>query len=196
MDGMARFQPANRADWRKWLRANHAKSTGVWMVFLKGKERQITYEEAVEEALCYGWIDSLMRSVDDRSYIQLFTPRKPKSNWSALNKKRVESLIKRKLMAAPGRAKIEAAKKNGTWTALDHVEALTIPPDLQRALAANRKAKTFFEGCPPSSRKGMLRYVTGVKSPVLRASRVEQVISQCAKRIDMTRLAMSTKKKP
>ena len=182
-DQVPRYQPEHRAAWRKWLRANHAKSKGVWLVFLKGGERQITYNDAVEEGLCFGWIDSLMRSVDERSYIQLFTPRKPKSKWSGLNKRRAEDLIKRKLMAAPGLAKIEAAKKDGSWSAHDAVEAMQVPPDLARALARNKKAKAFFETCAPSSRKGMLYYVAGVKSLELRARRIAHVVAQCAKRL-------------
>jgi len=180
-DHVPRVQPANRAAWRRWLRANHAKSTGIWMVFLKGAERQLTYEDAVEEALCFGWIDSLMRPIDARSYRQLFTPRKPKSNWSALNKRRVASLIERKLMAAPGLAKIDAAKRNGSWTKLDAVEAMIVPPDLARALAANRKAKAFFDALSPSSRKGILYWVTGVKTPELRAKRVAHAVAQAAR---------------
>ena len=180
-DQVPRYQPEGRAAWRKWLRANHAKSSGVWLVFLKGPARQMTYEAAVEEALCFGWIDSLVRSIDEGSYMQLFTPRKPKSNWSALNKRRVASLIARKLMTPAGLAKIEAAKKNGSWTKLDAVEAMTVPADLARALAANTRAMAFFDAVAPSSRKGMLYWVNGVKSPELRAKRVAHVVSQCAK---------------
>lgn len=176
-----RFQPADRAAWRRWLRANHAKVTGVWLVFLKGPERQLPYADAVEEALCFGWIDSLLRPIDARSYMQLFTPRKPKSNWSALNKRRVADLMARKLMAARGLAAIDAAKKNGSWTRLDAVAAMTIPPDFARALAANRKAKAFFDALAPSSRKGILYWINGVKSPELRASRVAHAVTQSAK---------------
>lgn len=176
-----RFQPANRAAWRKWLRAQHAKSTGVWLVFLKGPDRQLTYADSVEEALCFGWIDSLMRPIDGRSYMQLFTPRKPKSNWSALNKRRVKDLLARKLMAPAGLAKIAEAKKNGSWTKLDAVEAMIIPPDFAQALAANRKAKAFFDSLAPSSRKGILYWINGVKSPELRASRIAHAVTQNAK---------------
>ena len=180
-DQVPLFQPQDRADWRKWLRANHAKSTGIWLVYLKGSERQLSYNDAVEEALCFGWIDSLMKTIDTRSCRQLFTPRKPRSAWSALNKKRVASLIERKLMAAPGLARIDEAKKNGMWVARDQVEAMTVPADLQRALAANRKAQAFFDSCAPSSRKAMLYFVTGVKNPELRAKRVADVVAKCEK---------------
>lgn len=153
----------------------------MWVVFLKGDARQLTYADAVEEALCYGWIDSLMRPIDGQSYMQLFTPRKAKSNWSALNKQRVAALIEQKRMAAPGLAKIEDAKKNGSWTKLDAVEAMVIPPDFKRALAANRKAKAFFDGLSPSSRKGILYWINSVKSAEKRAERIAHVIAQNAK---------------
>lgn len=175
------FEPKSRADWRRWLRTNHAKAPGVWLVFLKGADRQLTYADSVEEALCYGWIDSTMRPIDDRRYRQMFTPRKKKSTWSALNKRRIEALIAAGRMAAPGLAKIEAAKADGSWTALDAVESLVVPPDLARALASNRKAKAFFEASAPSSRKGALHWINNVKSAELRAKRIAHVVSQAAK---------------
>lgn len=176
-----RYQPENRAAWRAWLRANHDTSSGVWLVYLKGAERQLTYDAAVEEALCYGWIDSTLRPIDARSYMQLFTPRKARSNWSALNKRRVKDLLAKKLIVAPGLAKIAAAKKDGSWTAIDAVEAGTVPPDLARAFAKNKKAKAFFDASAPSSRKGSLHFINNVKSPELRAQRIAHVVSQAAK---------------
>ena len=175
------FEPADRAGWRKWLRANHATSRGVWLVFLKGADRQLTYAESVEEALCFGWIDSTMRPIDERRYRQMFTPRKPKSSWSALNKRRIEALVASGRMAAPGQAKIDAAKKDGSWTQIDAVEAMVIPPDLARAFARNKKAQAFFDRSAPSSRKGALHWINNVKSPELRAERIAHVVSQAAK---------------
>ena len=153
----------------------------MWLVFLKGAERQLPYADAVEEALCFGWIDSLMRPIDGRSYMQLFTPRKAKSNWSALNKTRVASLIDRGLMARAGLAAVEHAKKVGTWTALDHVEALAMPPDFAKALNAKKKARAFFDSLAPSHRKGILYWINGVKSPEKRAERIAHAVSQAAK---------------
>lgn len=180
-DQVPRFHPTSRAAWRAWLRANHATSTGVWVVFHKGADRQLAYADSVEEALCFGWIDSLMRPIDGRSYRQLFTPRKPKSKWSALNKRRAADLIAKKQMRAAGLAAIESAKRNGSWTALDAVEALVVPPDFARALAAHAKAKAFFDGLSPSGRKGILYWISGVKSAERRAARIAQAISQAAK---------------
>lgn len=175
------FEPKSRADWRRWLRANHARASGVWLVFIKGADRKLTYADSVEEALCYGWIDSTMRPIDARRYRQMFTPRKKKSTWSALNKRRIEALMASGKMAAPGLAKIEAAKADGSWTSLDAVEALVMPPDFVRALAANKKAKAFFDGSAPSSRKGALHWINSVKNLELRAARIAHVVSQAAK---------------
>jgi uncharacterized protein YdeI (YjbR/CyaY-like superfamily) len=180
-DQVPRHQPANRAAWRRWLRANHRTSSGVWLVFLKGEARQLTYADAVEEALCFGWIDSLLRPMDERSYMQWFTPRRPKSKWSALNKTRVASLIDRGLMTPAGQAAIDAAKKNGSWTLLDAVEALTVPPDLKRALAARPRASRFFDGLAPSSRKAILHWINDAKKPEKRAERVAHTVSQALK---------------
>lgn len=178
---MTDFEPADRADWRRWLRVNGRRETGVWLVFRKGSARQLTYDASVEEALCFGWIDSLVRPIDAARYKQLFTPRKPKSNWSRLNKQRVARLIAAKLMTKTGLAAIEEAKKNGSWTRLDDVEAMVVPDDLRRALARNRKASAFFDGLSPSSRKGILYWVTGVKTPARRKERIAHVVAQAAR---------------
>lgn len=153
----------------------------MWLVFRKGDARQLTYADSVEEALCFGWIDSLMRPINERTYMQLFTPRKPKSNWSALNKQRVEMLLARKRMAAAGLKAVAVAKDNGSWTRLDAVEAMIIPPDFARALNANRKARAFFDAQSPSNRKGILYWINGVKSAEKRAERIAHAVAQAAK---------------
>lgn len=175
-----RYQPKGRADWRAWLRENHKKSSGVWLIFLKGAERQLTYAESVEEALCFGWIDSLMRPIDGRSYMQWFTPRKAKSSWSALNKKRVAALIEAKRMTKAGLAKIEEGKANGSWTRIDQVEALVVPPDLARALRADKKAGGFFEKLAPSNRKAILHWINDAKRAEKRAERIAHTVAQAA----------------
>ena len=134
-DRYPRYYPKTRKEWRRWLTRNHETSSGVWLINYKkesGRPR-VPYADAVEEALCFGWIDSVMNPLDDHSFMQLFTPRKPKSNWSKLNKQRIESLIEQGLMTPAGMAKIEAAQKDGSWTSLDKVEALDVPPDLAKA---------------------------------------------------------------
>ena len=138
MGELPRVRPKSRKAWRDWLVKNHAASTGVWLVYAKKHSRlpSLTYNDAVEEALCFGWIDSKVNPIDDDFYMQIFTPRKPKSGWSALNKTRVERLLAAGLMTPAGLAVIKAAKNSGTWDARKHVEDLIVPPDLEKAIKA------------------------------------------------------------
>src|SRR5438876_857466 len=127
------FQPQSRKAWREWLKKHHASSPGIWLVYAKKHTGipSLSYNDAVEEALCYGWIDSLIHPIDQELYKQIFTPRKPKSAWSAANKARVERLIAGGLMTAAGMALVALAKKSGRWSTLDQAAALTMPPELQ-----------------------------------------------------------------
>jgi uncharacterized protein YdeI (YjbR/CyaY-like superfamily) len=167
----------NRAAWRRWLAKHHAHSPGIWLVYDRKSSRadRLAYGDAVEEALCYGWIDSLTKSLDDTQYMQLFTPRKPKSTWSKANKVRVARLIEEGLMAPAGLAAIKAAKVNGSWTSLDSVEALSVPPDLAAALAANPVAARNFAAFPASSKKAYLHRVSQAVRPATRAARIAAV---------------------
>ena len=176
--GYQRVEPKNRAAWRKWLEKHHASSPGILLVYVKQPRRSIPYADAVEEALCFGWIDSTIYPIDATRYMQLFTPRKPKSGWSKLNKTRAAALIENGLMAAAGLAVIEAAKRGGWWTALDHVEAMTLPAELERAFAKNRTARTTFHTLAPFSRKTYLYYINNAKRPETRAKRVAQIIER------------------
>ena len=137
------LQPESRAAWRAWLAEHHGSSPGVWLIWhKKGTGRQrITLDEAVEEALCFGWIDSTLQPLGDGRSALRFTPRKPNSTWSRRNKQRVESLAAAGLMTDAGRKVVEAAKRNGSWDALDAVEDLRVPDDLALALAANPAAE-------------------------------------------------------
>ncbi len=144
-------QPKNvvvkdRSAWRQWLEKNHATSTSIWLVVNKKNSRKsgVTYNDAVEEALCFGWIDGRLNVLDDERFKLLFSPRKPKSIWSNSNKQRVGRLIQKGLMTTAGFEKIEVTKKNGSWDILDSVEELIIPLDLQKALDDNPTAKDFF----------------------------------------------------
>jgi uncharacterized protein YdeI (YjbR/CyaY-like superfamily) len=173
-----RVEPKNRAAWRKWLTKHHDSSPGILLVYVKQPRRSIPYADAVEEALCFGWIDTTVYPIDGTRYMQLFTPRKAKSGWSKLNKTRAAALIANRLMAAPGLAAIEAAKRGGSWTALDHVEAMTVPAELERALAKNRTARTTFHTLPPFARKTYLYYINNAKRPETRAKRVAHIIER------------------
>ncbi len=176
----ARFQPRDRAHWRRWLEKHHASSPGILLVYVKKPARSLAYADAVEEALCVGWIDSTGYPIDDRTYMQLFAPRKPKSGWSALNKRRAETLIGAGLMKPAGLAKIEAAKENGAWSALDHVESLTLPPAFDRALQKNRRARAQYDRLPPFTRKMFLYYINGAKREATRAQRIADAVRRLA----------------
>ncbi|HLH62819.1 MAG TPA: YdeI/OmpD-associated family protein [Ktedonobacteraceae bacterium] len=154
-DQLERFYARDRQEWRAWLEQNAATAKGVWLIYYKQNSNQprVSYEEAVEEALCFGWIDSRPNTLDDERYMHLFSPRKPKSPWSKLNKQRVEKLIQQGLMTAAGFKAIEIAKKNGTWNVYDAIEALTMPEDLREALAANNIANANFEAFSNSTKK-------------------------------------------
>ncbi|MEO6526465.1 MAG: YdeI/OmpD-associated family protein [Gemmatimonadaceae bacterium] len=171
-----------RAAWRRWLAKHHARSPGIWLVYDKKKDRadRLAYVDAVEEALCFGWIDSTTKSLDDARYMQLFTPRKPKSTWARTNKARVARLIEDGVMAPAGLAVIEVAKANGSWSSLDAVEALTVSEDLAAALTANPAAARNFATFPPSAQKAYLHWVSQAVRPATRAERIAAVVLYCA----------------
>jgi uncharacterized protein YdeI (YjbR/CyaY-like superfamily) len=183
LDAAERVYVPDRSAWRKWLRAHRAKSTGIWLVFDKKSSRpdRLKYGDAVEEALCFGWVDSLVRPLDDMQYMQYMSPRKPKSAWSKSNKDRVERLIAQGLMAKPGLAAIELAKKNGSWTEFDAIEALIVPDDLAAALDAKPVAARNFAALPPVRRKQFLYFINNVKRPENRAKRIKEVVQRAAK---------------
>ncbi|MBK9746279.1 MAG: YdeI/OmpD-associated family protein [Chloroflexi bacterium] len=174
--------PQTRADWRAWLAANHDKSPGIWLVRYKVSTKQptITYDELVEEALCFGWIDGLARGLDAERHLQLLTPRKPKSVWSKINKERIERLLAAGVIEAPGLKVIEIAKANGSWSAIDDVEALTVPPDLGAALEQNPAASQFFYGLANTYKKGILQWIASAKRPETRQKRIDEAVAQAA----------------
>lgn len=176
---------ADRASWRAWLAANHESSPGIWLVFYKKASgtNGLSYDDAVEEALCFGWIDSLLRRLDDVRRIQLFTPRKPKSVWSRLNKTRVERLIAAGLMTPAGQARIDAAKANGSWSTLDSIDALEMPADLEIALAANPTARDHFAGFSNSVKKAIYYFIQSAKRPETRARRVADTVEKAARNL-------------
>ncbi len=166
--------PETRAAWRDWLRRHHRRAAGVWLVQWKtatGRPR-IGYDAAVEEALCFGWIDSLPRALDAERSLLWFAPRKPGSGWSKPNKDRVERMIAAGRMAAAGLAKVEAAQADGSWSRLDAVEALEVPDDLAAALAAHPPAAASWDGFPRSVRRGILEWIAAARTPGTRAGRV------------------------
>ena len=166
----------SRSAWRDWLEANHATGTGVWLVsWRKGHGPRVEYEEAVEEALCFGWVDSQGGNLDERRSRQYFAPRKPTSGWAATNKARVERLIADGLMRPAGLAAIERAKANGSWTLLDDVEQGVIPDDLAAALGGHPPAAERFGAFPKSAKRAMLEWVAQAKRPETRTKRIDQI---------------------
>lgn len=177
-DQLTTIYAKDRQTWREWLENNHLSLPGIWLVYYKVKTNKpsIKYNEAVKEALCFGWIDSKVKSLDEERYMQIFTPRKPKSVWSKLNKQYVDEVIEQGLMTNIGLKKIEAAKQDGSWTALDEIEVLTIPTDLKQALETNEIAKGNFEAFSNSSKKNILFWIDTAKRPETRSKRIEQTI--------------------
>jgi uncharacterized protein YdeI (YjbR/CyaY-like superfamily) len=165
-----------REDWRVWLAEHHATADGVWLVSWRKVTGRpaVGYDAAVEEALCFGWIDSLARKLDEERGMQLFTPRRRGSRWSRSNKERVARLEAAGLIAPAGAAVIEAARAAGSWTALDDVENLVIPSDLAAALAARPGAAEHWEAFPRSVKRSILMWILDARRPATRARRVEE----------------------
>ena len=169
-----------RSQWRDWLSQNHDKSTGVWLVFYKKETGKPTleYDEAVEEALCFGWIDSIIKKIDGEKYVRKVTPRKADSRWSQLNKKRIMRLTNRGLMTAAGIAKVEEAKASGLWDKQDRPQIPhDLPGEFESALAKSKKAKSFFERLAPSYRRQFIAWVAVAKQPKTRQRRVQESIA-------------------
>lgn len=181
-DTYQQVHPLTRAEWRQWLAAHHGSSPGVWLTYFKKESGQprLSYAAAVEEALCFGWIDSLPRRLDAERTQLLFTPRKPKSGWSKVNKERLVHLEAAGLLEPAGLAAIARAKQNGAWESLDAAEAGLVPPDLAAALAAQPQAEQHFLGFSPSARKMLLTWVLGAKRPETRAHRVAETVRMAA----------------
>ncbi|NBB52292.1 hypothetical protein GVN24_28835 [Rhizobium sp. CRIBSB] len=165
----------SRAEWSSWLSVNYQQADSVWLVYRKvTRGGDLTVDAAVEEALCWGWIDSLPRKRDDEFSMLLFSPRRPGSNWSAVNKARVDRAIAAGRMQPAGLVKIVEAKANGRWDALNAVEALEIPEDLAIALDAQPPARANFDAFPRSARRGILEWILNAKAAETRARRVDE----------------------
>lgn len=178
------FYPKSTAEWRAWLEKHHVERESVWVIFFNKKSGQpsITWSEAVDEALCFGWIDSKKQSIDSDSYRQFFSKRKAKSTWSKINKEKVEQLTEAGLMMPAGLAIIEQAKQNGSWTLLDAIEALHVPDDLDKALSAVSGAKEYYLGLGKSKQKILLYWVISAKRPETRSQRIGVIVAHAAQR--------------
>lgn len=175
--------PGSRARWRAWLQRHHEREQGVWLVMVKagtGRSR-LGYDEAVEEALCFGWIDSKPRVLDADHSMLWFSPRKPGSGWSRPNKERVERAIADGRMAPAGLRKVQAAQHDGSWSRLDAIEDLVVPEDLASALMAHAPAATHFAAFPRSVRRGILEWIAQARREDTRARRVQETAELAAR---------------
>lgn len=173
------FYPETLAAWRKWLDKNHEKEQAVWLVFhaKKSGRKTITWSEAVDVALCYGWIDSKKVKVDEHTAHQFFSKRKAKSTWSKINKEKVERLIEAGLMRPAGHAIIKTAQQNGSWTVLDDIEALIIPPDLEAALRQYQGAWDIFQEWSKSVKKMALYRVKMARQAETKTKRINEIVA-------------------
>jgi uncharacterized protein YdeI (YjbR/CyaY-like superfamily) len=179
------YYPKNRKAWRSWLQKNHAGKKHVWLIIYKkntGKP-SVTYDEVVEEALCFGWIDSKPNKRDDESYFLFIAPRKPKSPWSAVNKKRIEKLLQQNQVENSGIKKIEEAKKDGSWILLDKIEALEMPAVLKKTFAKNKIASGNFENFPASVKKQIYQWIISAKTEQTIQKRVTATVTQAEKNV-------------
>jgi uncharacterized protein YdeI (YjbR/CyaY-like superfamily) len=179
------FYAKDRKTWRKWLQENHEKKSSVWLLIYHKSSNMpsVYYDEAVEEALCFGWIDSTPNKRDHESRYQYFARRKTKSNWSKLNKTRIKKLTKLELMHSSGQAMIDLAKKNGSWSALDEVEKMVMPADLGKHLKKNKTALKNFEAFPPSARKAIFHWIISAKRDETRKKRIDETVNLASKNV-------------
>jgi len=176
------YCPSDKKDWRKWLKLNHNKAKGVWLIFYKKKSPNynLSWSESVDEALCFGWIDSVKKTIDSEKYEQYFSKRKAKSNWSKINKDKVKRLIEEGLMEDEGFKSIEVAKENNTWTISDEVEALVIPDDLKEEFANYEGSMEYFDSISKSVKKGLLYWVVSAKRKETRQKRILEIVENAS----------------
>lgn len=184
-DNLDIFYPEDPEQWRDWLRENHTREKGIWVLQYNKKSEKptISWSDAVDEALCFGWIDSLKKKLDDESSIQYFGKRKPKSTWSKINKQKIERLTAENRMSQAGSDTIQVAKENGSWEILDSVEELLIPDDLAVELSNRENATAFFHGLSKSVKKMMLQWIVLAKIPETRQKRILEIAEAAAKKL-------------
>lgn len=179
------FYARDQKAWRKWLVKNHETKDSVWLIIYKKTSAipSVYYPEAVDEALCFGWIDSLPNKRDDKSYFLFFSKRGLKSNWSRVNKLKIEKLYQENKMMPQGIKMVEYAKQNGTWDALNQVEELVIPDALALLLKKNPEAKKNFSKFPPSVKRGILEWILNAKQEATKLKRITQTAELAARNI-------------
>lgn len=179
------FYPENQQQWRKWLQKHHVKKQSIWLIYYKKASGvpTISWSEAVDEALCFGWIDSTKKTLDEKRSIQFFTKRKAQSTWSKINKAKVQRLLDEGSMAPAGLKSIELAKQNGSWSILDEVEELTIPTDLEKEFKKHAGSKAYFMSLSKSVKKMMLQWLVLAKRPETRQKRITEIAEQAGQKL-------------
>lgn len=180
-DRLPQLEVKSRAAWRAWLQEHHADAKGVWLVTWPRGKGGLTYDDAIEEALCFGWVDARMRRHEDAAFAHVFGPRKPQSAWSAANRERVEALERRGLMRAAGRRAVAIGKANGAWRTVEATAAGAVPEALAAALARSPIAKRRFDAMTPATRATILRWIKGGTTPDARTERI-RITVQLAQR--------------
>lgn len=172
------FYPQNRKEWRNWLKINHKSAKEIWLIYYKkqSKKPSIKYNDAVEEAICFGWIDSTVKSIDNEKYCQRFTPRNCKSKWSQLNKIRVAKLISEKKITKTGLQKIDYAKNNGLWELLDMKTNFDMPEEFTKELNENQNAKKLFNKLSRSHKNEYIKWICSAKKKETKIRRSKKAI--------------------
>ena len=185
MKNIEEFCPVDQGEWREWLSENHEKKEAVWLIFYRKKSPKynLSWSESVDEALCFGWIDSTKKTIDEIRFKQYFTKRKPRSNWSKVNKEKIKHLIEQNLLKSAGYKTIEIAKENGSWSFLNSVENLEVPNDLELKLKYHKGAFEYFESLSKSSKKALLYWVLSAKRNETRCKRITEIVSNASKRM-------------
>ena len=184
-DGVNTFYPDTKKAWRDWLEKNHETEQSVWVIFYKkGSDTpSISWSDSVDEALCFGWIDSTAKKRDEESYYRYFSQRNSKSIWSKINKEKIEKLIKTDMMTPAGLEMVRIAKENGSWDTLNEVDDLVVPDDLQEAFDDNPTAFEHWEAFPPSSKKIILYWIMSAKREATRSKRIKETVDKAEQNI-------------
>jgi uncharacterized protein YdeI (YjbR/CyaY-like superfamily) len=179
------FCPASQKEWRLWLKKNHESKQSVWLILYKKQSDKpvIAWSDAVNEALCFGWVDSKRKPYDETKFLQFFSQRKPKGTWSKVNKEKVRQLIDKGLMTKAGFDSIETARKNGSWTILDDVEELKVPTDLANGFRTQPGAKNYFLSLSKSVRKSILQWLVLARRPETRQKRIIEIAELAAQKL-------------
>ena len=185
MKDIEEYCPCNQKEWRDWLKLNHNEKEAVWLIFYRKKSADfnLTWSESVDEALCFGWIDSTKKTIDEERYRQYFSRRKQKSMWSKVNKEKVKTLIEKGLMKEGGYKSIEIAKENESWTFLDEVDALVIPEDLKKEFTKHKGSLEYFGSLSNSVKKILFHWIISAKRPETRQKRIVEIAENAGKNL-------------